>query len=234
MSTEQETGTTMAESEHTTPENLQRALRHLTDVVKAVAAGELEQRASVSQPEDHPVGALAAGVNSMVEALSAARSEADSHLGELEERLATIETQREAIRELSTPIIEVWKGVLCMPVVGILDSMRASEITSELLHAIVDRGASYVIIDITGIEVMDTNTTDHFMRLARAVRLLGAECVLSGVNPSVARTVVEMGMELADVKSHRNLRGALSAYVRAGERNGRGLSGEPLGGSNEG
>jgi len=208
----------MADSDAPNADELKSALRHLTEVVKAVGEGELDRRATVKQAEDHPVGALAFGVNSMVEALSSARSEADKQLGQLEERLATIEAQREAIRELSTPIIEVWKGVLCMPVVGILDSMRAGEITTELLHAIVDRGAAYVIIDITGIDVMDTNTTDHFMRLARSVRLLGSECVLSGVNPSVARTVVEMGMELADVKSHRSLREALAEYVRTGER----------------
>lgn len=195
-------------------------LRELRDVVRRVGEGQLDQRAVVRYEEDHPLGALALGVNAMVEALKVARSEADDHLARLEEQIQTIETQREAIRELSTPIIEVWKGVLCLPVVGVLDSVRAAEITDQLLHSIVDRAAAYVIIDITGIEVMDTNTTDHFIRLARSVAFLGADCVLSGVNPNVARNVVQMGVEMSNVRSHRSLRDALSTYVQATTRNG--------------
>lgn len=195
-------------------------LRELRDLTRRVGDGQLDQRATVHYDEDHPLGALALGVNAMIEAVSAARTEAEEHLVRLEEQIQTIETQREAIRELSTPIIEVWKGVLCLPVVGVLDSVRAAEITDQLLHAIVDRAASYVIIDITGIEVMDTNTTDHFMRLARSVSFLGAECVLSGVNPNVARNVVQMGVEMADVQSHRSLRDALRTYVRSTSRKG--------------
>lgn len=193
--------------------SIEASLAHVRDVVMGVAQGDLSREAAVEHPDTHPLGALAQGVNSMIEALRAARGEADSRLSELEDNIRTIQAQREAIRELSTPIIEVWRGVLCVPVVGVMDSVRAAEITDELLQAIVDRGTQYVIVDITGIEVMDTNTTDHFVRLAKSVTLLGAECVISGLNPNVARTVVEMGVDISTVRSHRSLRQALRWYV---------------------
>jgi rsbT co-antagonist protein RsbR len=94
--------------------------------------------------------------------------------------------------------------------------------TTALLNAIVEKKAMFTIIDITGIDAMDTGATDHFLRMARAVRLLGAECVLSGVNPNVARTVTHMGIELAAVRTHRTLREALQSYVGAGR--GRAMS----------
>jgi rsbT co-antagonist protein RsbR len=102
-----------------------------------------------------------------------------------------------------------------VPIVGILDSGRASEMTSALLNAVVEKKAMFTIIDITGIDAMDTGATDHFLRMARSVRLLGAECVLSGVNPNVARTVTHMGIDLASVRTHRTLREALQFYVAA-------------------
>ena len=93
---------------------------------------------------------------------------------ELEAKLETIEMQQAAIRELSTPIIEVWAGVLCLPVVGVVDSQRSAEMTETLLETIVAKQARMAIVDITGIDVMDTKTADHFIKMARAVRLLGA------------------------------------------------------------
>jgi len=103
--------------------------------------------------------------------------------------------------------------VLCLPVVGIVDSQRSSQMTDVLLQAIVEKRTRCAIVDITGIEVMDTRTVDHFIRMARAVRLLGAECVLTGVSPNIAHTMVHMGVDLADVATHRSLRDALKAYV---------------------
>ena len=104
---------------------------------------------------------------------------------------------------------------MCVPIVGILDSGRAADMTSALLNAVVEKKAQFTIIDITGIDAMDTGATDHFLRMARAVRLLGAECVLSGVSPNVARTVTHMGIDLVDVRTHRTLREALHYYVAA-------------------
>jgi rsbT co-antagonist protein RsbR len=190
------------------------AITSIVGTLREVEAGDLEVRVELPYPESEPIGALAACVNFMTQALSERREETLAYQRELEGQIATIEKQRAAIRELSTPIIEVWSGVLCVPIVGVLDSSRAAEMTSALLNTIVEKSAGFIIIDITGIDAMDTRATDHFLRMARAVRLLGAECVLSGVNPAVARTITQMGLDLNGVASHRSLRDALQQYVK--------------------
>ncbi|HSN87023.1 MAG TPA: STAS domain-containing protein [Thermoanaerobaculia bacterium] len=147
-----------------------------------------------------------------------ARMRAESANRELEAKLETIEMQQAAIRELSTPIIEVWSGVLCLPVVGVVDSQRSAEMTETLLEMIVSKQARTAIVDITGIDVMDTKTADHFIKMARAVRLLGAECVISGINPGIAQTLTHIGVDLTGVKTMRNLRDALQFHLRETEQ----------------
>ena len=137
---------------------------------------------------------------------------------ELEGKLETIEMQQAAIRELSTPIIEVWAGVLCLPVVGIVDSQRSAEMTETLLETIVAKQARMAIVDITGIDVMDTKTADHFIKMARAVRLLGAECIVSGINPGIAQTLTHIGVDLTGVRTLRSLRDALQLYLKETEQ----------------
>jgi len=110
---------------------------------------------------------------------------------------------------------------LCLPVVGVLDSSRSADMTDALLRAIVERRARCSIIDITGIEVMDTGTADHFIRMAKAVRLLGAECVLTGLNPGIAQTIVDMGVDMAGVVTHRSLRDALHIFAKRPARGSR-------------
>ncbi len=164
-------------------------------------------------PEDDPFSALYKGINETVEALAEAHKSSSQYRDELEAKIRMIEQQREAIRELSTPVIEVWRGVLCLPVVGVLDTVRSAEMTETLLHAVAEKAARCAIIDITGIEVMDTATADHFLRMAKAVRLLGTECVLTGVRPTIAQTIVQMGVDLEGLSTHRSLRDALAQWV---------------------
>ncbi len=196
-------------------------LSRVADVLMAlsdVGSGDYATRLKSDLAEDHPLSTLYAGINEMIASLEAEQERGAAYRKELEEKLATIELQRAAIRELSTPIMEVWEGVLCLPVVGVLDSARSAEMTETLLRAIMDKKARCAIIDITGIQVMDTATADHFIRMAKAVRLLGAECVLTGINPNIAQTIVYMGVELSGVATHRSLRSALQHYVgRAAE-----------------
>ena len=190
-----------------------------------VGEGNYDVRLDSDLPEDHPLGALTHGINSMTSALAAERKDQLRLQQELEEKLALIERQRVAMRELSTPIIEVWEGVLCLPVVGVLDTVRSTEMTDSLLQAVVAKSVDCTIIDITGIDVMDTRTADHFLRMSRAVRLLGARCMLSGVNPTIAQTMVHMGVEMHGIEFHRSLRDALKMHLpliekarRAGKR----------------
>ncbi len=178
-----------------------------------VGFGDYATRLKIPDTAATPLVTLFEGINEMIASLGVEGERNRSYQRELEEKLATIERQRLAIQELSTPIMEVWDGLLCVPVVGLMDTARSSEMTSALLRAVVEKGARCAIIDITGIDVMDTRTVDHFIRMAKAVRLLRADCVLTGINPHIAQTVVHMGLDLTNVVTHRSLRDALQQYV---------------------
>lgn len=160
-----------------------------------------------------PLNAIFASLNELIAAFGAEQEQGRAFRRELEEKLLIVEKQRAAIRELSTPIIELWEGVLCLPVVGVMDTARSTEMTNSLLTAIVEKKTRFAIIDITGIEVMDTGTVDHFMRMAKSIKLLGADCALTGISPHIAQTVVQMGIEMHEIATARSLRDALAAYV---------------------
>jgi rsbT co-antagonist protein RsbR len=183
-----------------------------------VGFGDYSTRLNVAEEDQTPLASLYRGINEMIESLGTEQERNRAYQAELEDKLETIEKQRAAIRELSTPIMEVWDGVLCLPVVGVMDTMRSVEMTNSLLQSVVEKKTRCIIIDITGIDVMDTRTVDHFMRMARAVRLLGAQCVLTGINPHIAQTVVHMGIDLSNIVTHRTLHEALQKYVESAAR----------------
>lgn len=124
-----------------------------------------------------------------------------------------VEQQRMTISALSTPIIDVWDGVVTLPLVGVIDTQRALEMTERLLARIVQTGARAVIIDLTGVEIVDTATADHLARLTRAAELLGARCIVTGIGPHIARTLVGMGVELGRVRTLRTLKEALRVCI---------------------
>ncbi|UQA54874.1 PAS domain-containing protein [Polyangium aurulentum] len=132
----------------------------------------------------------------------------------LQERLQIIEQQAAAIRELSTPIIEVWEGVLSMPLLGTIDSDRAERMMSVLLDAVVARQCRYTIVDLTGVSAMDSATAEHVGRLLSAVALLGARGIVVGIKPEVARTMIALDIDLSRVKMLANLREALLFVMR--------------------
>jgi rsbT co-antagonist protein RsbR len=196
-----------------TQHGLHPQLAELLRVVTDIGRGDYATPPLDALPEGHALGELFTSVNEMIDALVAQeRRHNDAHR-ELEDKLSVVEQQRAAIRELSAPIMEVWEGILCLPVVGIMDSGRSADMTDALLRAVVGTRARCAIIDITGIEVMDTSTADHFIRMAKAVQLLGASCVLTGINPQIAQTLVHMGIELTGLVTHRSLREALQFFV---------------------
>jgi rsbT co-antagonist protein RsbR len=202
-------------SEESLPETDGEILDKIADVLIAlseVSVG-IYKRLTTDLPLSHPVGALFQGVNEMIEALQREKQTNAAYQRELEEKLLTIERQRSSIRELSTPIIEIWDRILCLPIVGVMDTTRSGEMTDALLKAVVDRAARCAIIDITGIDIMDTGTADHFVRMAKSVKLLGADCVLTGINPHIARTLVQMDVQLTGITTFRSLRTALQRYV---------------------
>ncbi|EYF06172.1 PAS domain-containing protein [Chondromyces apiculatus] len=149
--------------------------------------------------------------------VSRARNAEDALL----ERLAKIEQQQEIIRQLSTPIIEVWDGVLTLPMFGILDSMRTAEVMDSLLDRITSSRARFAILDMTGVEVVDTGVAGYLIQLVGAIRLLGAEGIVSGIRTSVAQTMITLGADLSQIITHRNLRAALASCIKAMRRDRR-------------
>jgi len=131
----------------------------------------------------------------------------------LEEKLDTIRRQQIAIRDLSAPIIDLWDGILTLPIVGTVDSQRAVDITEKLLQRIADTNAACVIIDLTGVDVVDTMTADHLIKLVKSARLLGTFCVVTGIGPEIARTLVDLGVELHELMTLKRLREGLQACL---------------------
>ncbi|WP_437991518.1 STAS domain-containing protein [Sorangium sp. So ce145] len=141
----------------------------------------------------------------------------DSRLVEKELRiqLDQIAAQQKVIRDLSTPIIEVWDGVLTLPMVGTVDSVRTAEVMDSLLAQIVEKRARFAILDLTGVEVVDTRVASHLIQLITAIRLLGADGIVAGIKPTVAQTMVALGLDLTQLNTQRNLRAALNYAIRA-------------------
>jgi rsbT co-antagonist protein RsbR len=108
----------------------------------------------------------------------------------------------------------LWEDVLALPVIGIVDSRRSAEMMERLLHEIVQKQSRFVIIDLSGVEVIDTSTADHFMKLVKAVGLIGAQCVLTGIRPAVAQTLVDLDVSFGQLETLRNLRHGLRYCLR--------------------
>ncbi len=132
----------------------------------------------------------------------------------LREKLAFIERQEQAIKALSAPIIQVWSGVLVLPIVGGLEGSRAADVMDRLLGEIVQTRSRYTILDLTGVEVVDTSTADHLIKIVRSVELLGARSVITGIRPAVAQTMVSLGMDLSKMITLGNLQEGLKACMR--------------------
>jgi rsbT co-antagonist protein RsbR len=139
-----------------------------------------------------------------------------------EARDAIIRSQTAAIEELSAPIIPIYRGVLVLPLIGAIDSQRATTIMETLLDGISQRDASVVLLDITGVPVVDTSVAHHLIQAARAVRLLGAEIVLVGISPEIAQTIVQLGVSLSDIATRSDLQ---AGFAYALERFGLAITG---------
>ena len=120
-----------------------------------------------------------------------------------------IDRQRQQLLELSTPVIKLWDRVVAVPLIGTLDSARTQVVMETLLQAIVDQDAAVAILDITGVPMVDTVVAQYLLKTAMAVRLMGADCVISGIRPQIAQTVVQLGIDLGDIITRTTLADAL-------------------------
>jgi rsbT co-antagonist protein RsbR len=121
--------------------------------------------------------------------------------------------QQEELLELSTPVVELWEGILALPLIGTLDSARTQIVMENLLERIVASGAEIAIIDITGVPTVDTLVAQHLIKTISAARLMGADCILSGIRPQIAQTIVHLGLEL-NVVSKATMADALGLALR--------------------
>ncbi|MGW5261572.1 STAS domain-containing protein [Microbispora sp. NPDC004025] len=125
--------------------------------------------------------------------------------------------QAEQLLELSTPVVKLWEGIVAVPLVGTLDSARTQVVMEKLLQTLVETGSEHAVIDITGVPAVDTQVAQHLLKTVVAARLMGAECVISGIRPQIAHTIVTLGIEFGDIVTKASLADALSyALKRSG------------------
>jgi len=125
-----------------------------------------------------------------------------------------INRQQREMLELSTPVVKLWDGILAIPMIGTLDSARTQVVMETLLQKVVETGAQIAILDITGVPTVDTLVAQHLLKTVTALRLMGAECIISGVRPQIAQTIVHLGVDLQGVVTKANLADALALALR--------------------
>ena len=135
----------------------------------------------------------------------------------LKTREDVIGRQQKEMFELSTPVVELWQGILGLPIIGTLDSKRSQQVMETLLNRLAETQSEVAVIDITGVPVMDTSTAQHLLKTVTATRLMGADCIISGIRPQIAQTIVHLGVNLGDVTTKASMAGALAvAFKRMG------------------
>ena len=129
-------------------------------------------------------------------------------------REEVISRQQEELLELSTPVVKLWDGILALPMIGTLDSARTQVVMESLLQKIVETESQIAIIDITGVPTVDTLVAQHLLKTVTALRLMGADCIISGVRPQIAQTIVHLGVDLQGVTTKANLADALALALK--------------------
>ncbi len=206
-------------------------LAQLRDAIRKVTAGE--RTIELDSSRDDELGELAESFQTMAlsvkdreeaqkqaeESITILNLELASNLEREKERNEQLLALQREVDDLSTPVLEVWRHVLALPIIGVLDEARGQKIMERLLDAVVSRQSQFVILDITGTHAIDAAAAERLMRVVSAVELLGARCVLTGVRPAVARAIVEIGADFGSLKTLRTLRQGLELCVQ-GTRKG--------------
>src|SRR6202042_1086451 len=129
-------------------------------------------------------------------------------------REGIIGRQQQELLELSTPVVRLWENILALPLIGTLDSARTQVVMQNLLEAIVQTRSDYAIIDITGVPVVDTLVAQHLLKTVAAARLMGADCLISGIRPQIAQTIIHLGVDLSEVTTKATLADAFDVALR--------------------
>jgi rsbT co-antagonist protein RsbR len=172
--------------------NFDERIENLEDILASASMGDFDEIEIIN---DDALASIEMGLNMVLSDLKK----------QIEKNAELIERQRETIQTLSTPVITIWDGILTLPVIGVVDSRRTEEMMESLLTRVVETQSKSVIIDITGVDVVDTKTADHFLKMVKAVRLLGADCIITGISPDIAQTITNIGVDMSNIKTLRSL-----------------------------
>jgi rsbT co-antagonist protein RsbR len=188
-----------------------RARQGFSPSETAVSVFTLKQAVSelVGQEDDPELFRQVLRFSTLLDALGLRTFEAYARARE-----AIIKEQSEQLLELTTPVVKLWDGVLAVPLVGTLDSIRTQIVMEKLLQALVDTGSEHAIVDITGVLAVDTQVAQHLLKTVMAARLMGAECTISGIRPQIAQTIVGLGIEFGDITTKASLADALRHALR--------------------
>jgi rsbT co-antagonist protein RsbR len=188
-------------------------VEELLGIIAAAANGDYDVRVPLFEHDD-PFLEVELGINYLLEELSAGRTRTDTQHAELIDRARQLSDQQdELVEALSTPILAVWPGVLALPLIGRIDDQRAATITATLLERITATRASHVILDLTGVSAIEAGTMPALLRMVRAIGLLGASCLLTGIHPAVAQQIVALGAEDLRIRSLAQLSDALALVL---------------------
>jgi len=185
-------------------EFVKERLKSLLNVVQSVSSGDFSVSVKIPEKEDE-FTALSIGLERMINDMIEANRVSEERMAKLQTVVEEKERLLKTVRELSSPVIQVWENVLVMPLVGAIDSARATRITEDLLTGIIKYQAEIVIIDITGVPVVDTSVANHLIQTIKAAALLGAKCVVVGISGEVAQSLINLGVDLSGVVTRSNL-----------------------------
>lgn len=195
-------------------ERIKYRINRIEDILASVAAGDMDARID-SETEDDLSG-IEAAIDLLIDDLTDELKQREKMQKEVEDKLSKIQEQQKTIfqqqadlLELSSPVSKVWDNVLILPVIGTLDSQRTQIMMENLLEKIVETGCTISILDITGVPTVDTQVANHLLKTVTSARLLGAECIISGISPAIAQTIVHLGIDLSSIKTKATLQDAM-------------------------
>lgn len=203
--------------------NAKDRIEHIEDILSSVASGDLDLRIESDFEDD--LSGVEQAINLLIDDLThelkkslRMKEEMEEKLKKIQDQQKTILQQQEDLMELSSPVSKVWENILILPVIGTLDSQRTQVMMENLLQKIVSTGCTTAILDITGVPTVDTQVANHLLKTVTAARLLGAECIVSGISPAIAQTIVHLGINLSNILTKATLQDAMIYALRKNEQ----------------
>jgi rsbT co-antagonist protein RsbR len=201
-----------------TDEDKSTAMSQVLQVIMQLAAGDFSVRA-ISTGGDDEMDALAVGINMLIEEVVAKFDENARLVQTLEQNMDRMADQHRTIMSLSTPSLLVWKGIVVLPLIGMLDAQRAQNLSGALLNRVAQHSTDVVIVDVTGVAEVDEATVNHLLNTFSALRLLGAKCILTGLGPENARKMSTLSVDMSAIAICGSLHDGLKlAFSMTGRR----------------